>query len=39
MNALSLNVTEFLEGKKKKKKKKTGSGRVKQEQNLLEAYL
>ena len=44
MNVLFLSVTEFLDGKKKKKKKrkkkkKTGSGHVKQEQNLFEAYL
>ena len=35
MNVLFLSITKFLYSKKKKKK--TGSGHVKQEQNLLEA--
>jgi len=37
MSVLFLSVTKFLYSKKKRKKKKTGSGHVKQEQNLLEA--
>ena len=36
MNVLFLSITKFLYSKKEKKKK-TGSGHVKQEQNLLEA--